>query len=210
MNRNWIAPACGVLFVVMAVVAFAMTGEGQDPAKKTAQEIASYYSDHDTKHIVGALIIAAAGIPLLFFAGWIRRVLRTAEGEGGMLSAVAFGGLIVIVAGFTVGATIHLALADYADSSKVDPVALSAINAIDYDFFLPFPVGMCAFLLSAGLVTVRSGALPKWLGWVAIVLAILFFAGPVGFVAFIGALLWVLIVSILGIVRGGDPTPASA
>jgi hypothetical protein len=209
MNRNWIAPGCGALFVVMAIVAFALTGEGQDPAKKTAEEIANYYQDNDTKHIIGALLAAAAGIPLLFFAGWIRRVLRNAEGEGGMLSAVAFAGLIVIVAGLAAGASIHLALADYADSDKLDPVAISAINTIDFDFFLPFPVGMCVFLLSAGLCTVRSAALPKWLGWVAIVLAILFLGGPAGIAAFIGGILWIGVVGVLGIVRGGDPTPTA-
>ncbi len=208
MNRgNWAAPLCGVLFVVAAVVAFGLTGSGQDPAKKSAQEIASYYNDHDTKQAIGAVVIALAAVFLLFFAGWIRATLRAAGGEGGILPSVSFGALVVIATGLGVAATIHLALAQRADD--IDPVALSAINAIDYDFFLPFVIGMSTFLLSSGISAVRSGALPTWLAWAAIVLGVGALAGPVGFFAFLLGLLWILIVGILGVL-GGRGTAAMA
>jgi hypothetical protein len=210
MNRNWIAPACGALFVVLAVVAFVLTGGGQDPAKKTAEEVANYYSENDTKQLIGAGVVALAVVPLLFFAGWMRRMLRDVEGPGGMLSAVAFGALVVLAVGLTVGATIHFALADYADSSKLDPVALSAINTIDYDFFVPFPIAMSAFMLSVGITTVRNGGLPRWLAWAAVVIGIASLLGPVGFFAFILGLAWILVVGLLGAIRGGAPTAPPA
>ena len=60
------------------------------------------------------------------------------------------------------------------------------------------------------------GGLPKCLGWVAIVLAVAG-ATPIGFVAFLGGALWVLVVSVLLAVRArsasappaGPPAPAS-
>ena len=57
-------------------------------------------------------------------------------------------------------------------------------------------VGVQLFILSTGLAVVRTGALPKWLGWVAILLGV---AGvtPVGWVAFLATGVWVLIVSVL-------------
>jgi hypothetical protein len=207
VNRNWIAPLCGVLFVGLAVVCFALTGEGQDPAKKSAEEIARYYKDHDDKNELAAFLLGGAGILLLFFAGWLRQVLRAAEGPGGMLSAVSFGALVVVVAGLGVGATIHLALVDYVD--KVDPSTTAAINTIDYDFFIPFALGMSAFLLSTGIVIVRTAALPKWLGWIAILLGVASFT-PAGFFGFLGGLAWIAVVGIVGALRsGGSTTPAA-
>ena len=206
MNRNWIAPLCGLAFVVVAVICFALTGEGQDPAKKSAEQIANYYKDHDDKNELAAFLLGFAGILLLFFAGWVRQLLRAAEGERGMLSAVSFGALVVVVAGLGVGATIHLALVDYVD--KVPPAVTQTINTIDYDFFIPFALGMTAFLLSTGIAVVRTAALPKWLGWVAILLGVASFT-PVGFFGFLGGLLWIAIIAIVGAVRSGG-TPAAA
>jgi hypothetical protein len=43
----------------------------------------------------------------------------------------------------------------------------------------------------------RSGALPKWLGWWGIVFGVLTLAGPIGFIGAPGAALWIIIVSIM-------------
>jgi hypothetical protein len=206
MSRDRVAPLCGVAFVVLVLITFFLTGQGQDPAKKTAQEVVSHYTDKDTQEAISLGLISVAGIFLLFFAGWIRQVFRAAEGEGGMLSAVAFGALVVIAGGLGVAATIHLALIDAADN--IDPVAVAAINQIDYDFFIPFAVGMAAFLLAAAIVVFRTGVLPRWLGWVAIVGFVVSFAGPAGFFGFVIGMLWILIVGILGATRGEGPAPA--
>jgi hypothetical protein len=208
MNRNWIAPLCGVAFVVLAVIAFALTGEGQDPSKKSAEEIVSHYQDNDTENQAGAFVLGGAAILLLFFASWLRQVLRAAEGPEGMLANVTFGALLVLAAGLAVGATIHLALVDYVDD--VDPNVTATINTIDYDFFIPFAVGMTAFLISVGIGVVRNGALPKWLGWVAIVLGVATFT-PAGFVGFLGGLALIAIIGIIGVLRSrGGSAPATA
>jgi len=65
------------------------------------------------------------------------------------------------------------------------------------------------FLFSFGIAVVRSGALPKWLGWVAIALGIVALIPPIGFAAFIGTALIILIVSILLAVRArSEAAPA--
>ena len=61
---------------------------------------------------------------------------------------------------------------------------MQAINAIDWDYFIPLAVGLSTFLLATGISAVRHGALPKWLGWVAIVLGIATYT-PAGFFAFL-------------------------
>jgi Domain of unknown function (DUF4386) len=200
MNRNWIAPLCGVLFVVLVIVTFALTGEGQDPSDKSAQEIVEHWQDNDSKNQVGAFIFGLSGIVLLFFAGWIRQLLRRFD-PNGMLPPVAFGALVLLAAGIGVGATIHLALVDYVND--VDPVVTNTLNVIDYDFFIPFAMGMSAFLLALGISVVQNGALPKWIGWVAIVLGIASFT-PAGFFAFLAGLVLIVIIGIIGVMRSRE------
>src|SRR5215210_708542 len=133
---RWFPPFCGVIAVVLAVVVSILIGEGQDATDKTAQQIATYYQDHETRHVVGSILIAFVAIFVLYFGGWLRRVLRDAEGPDGILSAVAFGGAITFAAGAAVAGSIHWALAELADD--IDPIALQAINGIDFDMFLFF------------------------------------------------------------------------
>jgi hypothetical protein len=207
-DQHWLLPLTGVLFVALVVVAFILLGEGQDATKKSAQEIADFYQDNEDEQTIGSFLIGLAGVVFLFFAGWVRKVLRDAEGPGGTLSAVSFAGAIVFVTGAAIGATINLALADLSDD--LDPVALQAINGISWDYFIPFAVGMSAFLLATGISAVRHAALPKWLGWIAIVLGVATYT-PAGFFALLAGLAWILVASIMLTLRARSTpgTPAA-
>lgn len=215
MNRgkDWLVPLTGVVFVGLMLAAFALTGPGMDATnatQKTAQEIADHYKDHKDKEMIGAFLLGLAAVFFLFFAGWLRKVLREAEGTGGMLSAVSLAGATVFAAGVGVAATIHFAVADLADD--LDPVAIQAMSGIDYDFFIPLAIGMSTFLLATGISAVRHHALPKWLGWVAIVLGVVAYS-PAGFFAFMASLVWVLVASIILAARarsGGAPAAGAA
>jgi hypothetical protein len=102
----------------------------------------------------------------------------------------------VFSAGAAVAGSIHLALADLADD--INPIALQAINGIDFEMFLFFPVGLGTMVLATGISAVRHGALPKWLAWASVVLGVIF-VSPAFFVVFFIGPLWFLVVSIWGI-----------
>jgi hypothetical protein len=70
-------------------------------------------------------------------------------------------------------------------------------------------VGAAVLLLASGLSIVRHGAVPKWLGWVAILLAIIAMT-PLGFVGFLGGAVWILITSIYLTLRLRGEAPSSA
>jgi Domain of unknown function (DUF4386) len=201
---RWFPPLTGAIAVAFGIAVFILIGEGQDATEKSVQEIVQHYQDNEAKESIGALCIGLAATFTLYFAGWLRRLLRDAEGADGILSAVVLGAGVVFAAGAAVSGSIHIALPDLADD--IDPVALQAINAIDYDMFMYFPVGLGTMVLAAGISVVRHGALPTWLGWLGIVAGGLFFS-PGFFVAFFAAPLWVLIVSVIGVSRA-RPRPA--
>ena len=206
---RWFPPFTGIVFVALAITITILTGQGQDATDKTALQIAQHYQDHETKESVAAILIGFAAIFILYFGGWIRRVLRDAEGPGGILSAVAFGGAVVFSAGAAVAGSIHLALPDLADD--INPIALQAINGIDFDMFLFFPVGLGTMILATGISAVRHDAMPKWMGWVSVVLGVIFISPFFWVVFFIGPL-WFLVVGIWGIRRelSDGAAPATA
>jgi hypothetical protein len=205
-TSKWLPPFMGVVFALLVVAITITIGSGQDATKKTAQEIVDHYKDDQTREIAGSILIVYASASIMFFGGWVRRILRDAEGPDGILSAVAFGATVAFAAGAAVAGSIHFALADLADD--ISPVALQAINGIDYDMFFFFPVGLGTLILATGISGVRHGALPKWLAWVSVVFGVLFFT-PVFFIFFFIGPLWFLAMGIWGMRRAvGEAAPA--
>jgi hypothetical protein len=169
-NKEWLVPLTGVAFVVLAIVAFAVGGEPPE-AKEGAQKIVDHYVDNKDSVQIGALGATLAGALLIFFFGYLRKVLRAAEGPNGMLSLVAFVGAAIVATGIAIDSTISFALAEAAED--IDPVAAQALEALWDNDFLPLALGSTVMLFAAGISIVRHAALPKWLGWVAILLGVI-------------------------------------
>ena len=199
MNRSkeWLVPLTGVAFFVVGIVSFIIGGEPKS-ADEPVGEIVDFYVDNKDSVQVGAIVGAIAGLLLIFFAAYLRQVLRAAAGEGEILSLVAFVGLVLVALGFAIDGTISFALAEAADD--VEPVAVQALQALWDNDFIPIMLGVLAFLWGTGISVIRSGVLPKWLGWVMVLLGIVGVT-PIGFAAAIGAAILVLAFSILFAVR---------
>jgi hypothetical protein len=193
MNREWWVPLTGVAFIVVAIVGFAIGGEPPD-ADSPAQEIVDHYVDNEGSVMAGAALGGIAASLLVFFAGYLRKVLSAAEGPGGVLSAVALVGAAILAVGAALDATLSFALAETAED--IEPASVQTLQALWDNDFMPFAVGNQILFLAAGLSIVRHGALPKWLGWVAIVLGVIAVT-PIGFAAFIGGAIWIAIVSVI-------------
>ena len=204
MNREWWAPLTGVLFVVVLIIGFSIGGEPPE-ADEPVREIVEHYVDNKDSIIAGALIACAAAALLVFFAATLRRALRTAAGENDVLSAVVLAGATIRATGAAIDSTISFALAEAAED--IDPVAVQALQAYWDNDFLPIALGGMVLLLSAGISIVRHGALPRWLGWIAILLAIISLT-PIGFAGFLGSGVWIIVVSVLMAVRARRPAHA--
>ncbi len=203
-NKDWLAPLTGAAFVVVGILGFAIGGEPEG-ADKPAPTIVKFYVDNKDSVQLGAILAAVAGVLLIFFAAYLRTVLHAAAGPGEILSLVAFVGLVVVAIGFAVDGMISFALADAA--GDIDPVAAQALQALWDNDFIPLIMGVMAFLWATGLAVLKSGVLPRWLGWVMIALGVIA-ATPIGFVAAIGAAILVLVISIMLTMRARPDAPA--
>lgn len=208
-DMSWLAPLAGLAFLVLAIVAIAISGEPPDATDDSAREVVDFYVDNHDSQIASAFIASVAGALLVFFGGALRRVLRAAEGPDGTLSAVAFAGLIILALGLAIDGTITLTLAETADD--IDPSGVQALNALYSNDYIPFVMGTLIFLLATGLSVLRHGALPKWIGWVAIALAVIAVT-PIGFASLIGAVLLIAVISVLLTMRarGAGPRAGAA
>ena len=192
-DREWLVPLTGLVFIALAIAAFAIGGEPPE-AKEGAQKVVDHYVDNKDSIQASALLGTLAGALLIFFFGYLRKVLRAAEGPNGMLSLVSFVGAAIVAVGIAIDGTIAFALAEQAN--KIDPAAAQALEALWDNDFMPIALGSTVMLIATGISIVRHGALPKWLGWVALLLGLIS-ATPLGFVGFLGSAVWILIVSVM-------------
>ena len=205
MNRNMWAPLGGVGFLIIAIIAIALGGEPPD-AGHEADEIVSHYLDNKDSIEISSLLAAPAGMFLVFFSAALSRAVRLAD-ELSVLPAVIIVGASFIAVGIAIDSTIQFAIAEAADD--IEPTSVQTLEALWDNDFIPIAMGVITLLLSSGLAIVRTGVLPKWLGWVAIALVVLGLT-PAGFVAFLGGGVWIAIVSIMLTMRARAGTPPAA
>jgi hypothetical protein len=195
MNRGieWLAPLTGVAFVVLVVLSFIIVGEPPS-ADEPVDEIVDHYVDNKDSIQIGSFLQAIAGTLLIFFFAHVRKVLHAAEGEGGRLSLLAVIGASIIALAAAIDGTISFAIAEAADD--IEPASVQTLQALWDNDFVPFALGAQVLWFAVGLSIVRHGALPKWLGWVAIVFGVASLT-PAGFFAFLAGIVWILVVSIM-------------
>jgi hypothetical protein len=205
-SREWLVPLTGVAFIVVGIASFIISGEPKS-ADEPVNEVVDFYLDNKDEIQISAVLGTGASALLIFFAAYLRKVLRAAAGPGEMLSLVSFLGLAFVAMGFAIDGTIMFALAEAADD--IDPIAVQSLQALWDNDFLPIMLGLLAFLWATGISVIRSGALPRWLGWIMIVLGIAAVT-PIGFVSFLGAAILVLIISIMLSLRARSAPPTAA
>jgi hypothetical protein len=192
-----LAPLCGVLFVGLALASAVLNASDQDPAKKTAAQVAGHYRDHAAQTQAAGYLAGLAAVALLFFAAWMRELLARARHD--LWASVAQGALIALAGAAAISGTLDVTVGLFADD--LSPAALSAVHTIAYDFFMPLTLAMGAFLLAAGIGIARGAPLPRWTGRVGCVLGLICLVPTFGFFGFVAGMLWLLGVSIAGATR---------
>jgi hypothetical protein len=199
-----LAPLMGVLFAAVIVVGIFVGGETPDGNASPAKVI-SYYGNHGSDIETSAVVFVFAFLFLVLFAGSLRSYLRrTAAAEG--LSALVLAGAVLMAAGAIMGSAVEFGLAEHL--RHLTPATAQTMNLLSNELFLPVLVGAFLFAVPSGLAILRGARLPKWLGWVAIVLGIAALIPPASFPALLGFVIWSVIVSILMYLRSGPAAPA--
>ena len=170
---------CGILYVVLILVGDSVT--------------------------VGLPMELAGMILFVPFLGYLWSVLRQAEGEGGWLSATAFGaGLMGITIKFASIAPV-LAVNNMEEGTPLYR-SMELMNGASFNLSM-FPFAVLAAAVS--MVTLKTRVLPAWIGWIGavtvpalLVNAMFFYAEFIP--AFLLFLLWVILLSAVLTWRAGS------
>lgn len=199
------APLTGVIFFALIVFLLVFSGETPNVDDPT-REVVSYWTENDTKEIVVSIIGLISSVFFLWFAASLRSVLWQAEGGSGRLATLSFAGAVLATAGMMILFGVEFAVAEAADEAP--GVVVHSLSALNNGLFFPFIGGFGVFMLASGLGILRTRALPAVAAWLAIALGIVSFT-PIGFFAFLAAVVWVLVVSVMLYRRGERPATAS-
>jgi hypothetical protein len=194
VNSQRLAPLSGIVFVAALIIGFFVLSNGGTQVTDSAQTITSYDTNHHQKAELVVGVIAVGLVFLAIFVAFLYGHLRAAETSGSLWSTVMLIGGIAGIATFFVAGGVHVAIAD-GGTHGFGPDAMVALNGLDNDILISFVFALGLMLLGVAGATITTGALPKWLGWAALVLGILCFT-PVWFAGAALGLVWIVIVSI--------------
>ncbi len=192
-----IGAVSGILFAVLVVVSIQVsmgTGITSDPTD-VAGVVAIDYNQRQDDLRLGAYLMTASVFFLFWFLPMLRYRLEQAQGESGWLPSVAYG------AGLTGGGVLlMLASLGFAGSFvgdfEGDWEVAKTILILSWDHLIVLLPTLAALVAATSVVSIRSGALPAWLGWISLVLVLapVLVAPALMTIAF---LVWVIVVSVV-------------
>lgn len=182
----------GVVFAV--VFAIGALTQGSPPGEKaSAQTVVDFYNDHDSSTLIGVFAGPALCALLVLFFSHLRDLARA--GDAGVGPTVMLAGAVLWAAGLLFGSSLGLAVVGAADHGQKDVAqTLNVLIAADW---IPFIAGVAITLIGAGMTVLRTTFLPRWLGWVALVVGVISVIGPGGFLGFFVAPLWMIVAGVL-------------
>ena len=164
-------------------------------------------------------VLAAVG--LFWWLGAVWRMLRRAEGGTPRLAVAAvagavFGAMAAALAGIVLGV---VGIVGVAGSGGAAGTRFFYI--LSFNIGIATGVGIAVFAGATSAVIIRTGVLPKALGWFGALVALLGIVGTagvastrdvffvIGFAGFLGFALWVLIASVMMLRGMGSEQAAS-
>ena len=213
-SRMWdlVGPMTGIIFVVLLVFSIGTNGSVRDDldssiTRASADEAAKVLVERRDQATTSGYI-GLFGLAFFFgFLAYFRSRLQRAEGEGGWLTSMAYGGGLVTAAVMLVFISLNLATTAVWDYGSDTQVAKTLI-ALQWRYVWVFAPPMIAFTLGASLVIVRFGALPRWVGWIGLPVSVTLLVPWIGEIAALG---WILLVSIVLLIQAWRaPRPEEA
>ncbi len=203
-----------VLFVVGVILIFGNSPDsGSAPAK-----IVAWYSDgsHRTAINIGWLLAGLGVFCFIWFLSALRRTVSRLEADDGFLSGlVTIGGAIyatLTLAALAVDTGIRT-MSDDTYHHTVYPGLIHAADDASWVLHASGGAGLAAMIVAASLAALRAAAVPRWAGWLGIVVGVLSLGLIVFFPWFVAAI-WVLVVSIGMFARASrfeeEPAPVAA
>src|SRR5256885_1408218 len=183
-------PASAVVMVGGVVTAFLMPQPPDTPA--SGQTVIAFFRAHHPAMSVAAFSVAYAAVAAVLFFVSVAYYLRT-RGSQILAATTAVGG-VVFASGALLGAGLLVSANDAPGRMTAD--VAKTLNILQDDaFFLAVIAGLGISFLSIGVASLRTKALPKWLGIVTTIVGVVALSGIGSWFGFMASGLLTLVVA---------------
>jgi hypothetical protein len=209
-----VAGAGGLAFVLLQLGSQGLIQVGgvEPSFDAPAEDIVRFFeARHRALFEVGSYLSLLSFVAWIWFLGALFARLSLAERRPAWLSLVAFGSGLMFVAALS--ASWYLAVFRVDDG--LDPQLARLFFDMGNLGFANSWVPLGSMLLAAGAVVLRTHALPRWLGWLALGTAPLLLAAravwtsQIAFAPYVLFWVWVVAVSVVLLRRGAGTYPGA-
>jgi hypothetical protein len=204
----------GIIFVaLMAASLFLGSGSNHPSPGDGSAIITEYLTEHRDESELANSIMLVALFFFILFVSYLGQHLRHSEGDRGWLASAAYGGGLVTAGLLLVGTAGSVAGNVMVDSGG-DTQAITALYAFGWDFVLVLCPPLGVLVGATSIAGIRYAALPAWLSWLGVPIAVVLGLTPLGFFGFLFFFPWLALVSIVLPIRAWrsspHPTPHAA
>ena len=174
-----------------------------------AGAIASYFKD-GSSDILAANVLYLVSVAIFFaFAGGVYSVLRKADRT---IATIALGGAVAGAALMIAASTANtVAALRVEERGEIDPQVATVMWDLQSALFgLAAPTALSAFVLALAVATLRTGVLPRWLGFASAPLGVALIIPPISYVAMIAFIFWVPVAGAALLAQGREHADARA
>lgn len=178
-----------------------------EPAK-----IAAFYGDNSETVLTANAMYLLGGTLMIVFAGALRSILAEAEGNDGLLSGLAFGGMLAGAAVTLAGTALDTAGALRVDEQGSIAPDTAAVLADGHNvmFGMAAPMGFGVAVLATAAIASRTSILPTWLTGLSTGLGIALLVPPISHVAAVAFTFWCLVTSLVLFVQSRTDEAATS
>ena len=195
----------GIVFIVLQLAGqLLFQSGGAEPAFNTpAAEILGFFQARDTVLFeIGGFLTSLSFIAFLWFLGSLYSTLSQGEGQPAWISLIAVASGVLMIAAVIGGSWV---LAVFRIDEGLEPNMARLLFDQGNFGFASLWVFAASFLLATAVVAIRSFALPRWLAWAGVVIAVIllvaraFWATPSSaiFTAYVLFWLWLIAASVV-------------
>jgi hypothetical protein len=190
----------GLVFAAIVAVSIFILPNAPDSHASAAKAVAFYHSHKTATGFAAHLIVLAVFVGLFFF-WYFRNFIATTQGTKN-LATIGFAGALPFATSGAIAAASYYTLGDAI--GQTNPSTIQTFNLLQADFTDGVgEAGVAVFLIASSLAIIRGGnRLPRWVGWLGIVLGV---ASALIIGLGLPALgLWLLISCIVILIRSGS------
>lgn len=175
-------PVSAVLFVAATVVAISL-GSSPD-SKASGAKVIAWFHDHHTAATAQSILFAYAGVLGFVYFATVASFLRRRGAD--VLALTTAGGGVLFAGGLALAAGTNAAILDRVTHISADTA--QTLNLVQNDLFWPMMfAGLFLSTLGMGVSMLRTGALPKALGIITVIVGVAAGTGIASWPAFMAS-----------------------